>query len=914
MDIQFRINLSGILKAGLLPAAVTMGLLFLCHTSVYAQTVSKAELLEKEFKDKHEIYWQQKSRALMSDMAMKEKVLLQLIRNISAELKARGTDAILNDELSYYRVFPDPDIMIREYSEELDRLLKIAAETKHMERFFEQYPDSPWQHALISLRARVLSNFEEDGELQTLLPLNDRFRNFPHADSLADEYLQEVVRIGVILDELSELQVRAREENIEVSFQIEQLQRSIVQNLDKRILAVIGYDSFAAERSTTIGEFFKEWKALQYAEYSRDLTAYQIIKNTLLTTGSVAERDRMLERDFEDALVNYSNGDTELAAIQLTTILDNYSKYSDNLDSVHFYRAESYFARLLYQQAEKDYAAVVRNFPDTDHLGDSLFRLMLISEKSGQTAAVFSYYNLFKSWPVVAPELASDCHYLAGYVYLNDSKFEEAQDALSNISEDSNHFWKGRYLSAIILVNQDDTTAAIAAFEELADKSPADIKNKAQLKLGYLAYEMGHYGEALSYFKQVSPRFENFDQGLLASAWTSFKQKNYEQTVSYIDQLAENHIGSNATYEALMLSAHNKKLLNLQEPAERDLRYVSRSGRASDLSERYHAERNLVVSQLNDLDRMEGVVIEQKDKLMYNFISQLRSQLQNALLGFEYHGTTGSVVYEELQNERKKILIQIDELEQVIFEAEANDNKEVAERAAIQRARLIRVLEVYKPESVAKVNYLSDYPLATKEGTANYQNEVLSKLMHESADERRKIQETLQTARLLQDKAASGADHLAAETDLAIVENDLSGLAVETSQLQVWLAENQVEIIETDFDRLADFSGFGLSNLTFIAMDDRASTISNLSFNISRINLLMQERSAEIEWKKMEHERELQRLEKEQRQEALNIKKQDRTRYFEELYFDKEEREIEEKQEKKTEAEAQEKTEKKEPR
>ena len=46
------------------------------------------------------------------------------------------------------------------------------------------------------------------------------------------------------------------------------------------------------------------------------------------------------------------------------------------------------------------------------------------------------------------------------------------------------------------------------------------------------------------------------------------------------------------------------------------------------------------------------------------------------------------------------------------------------------------MLEVYKPESVAKVNYLSDYPLATKEGTANYQNQVLSKLMSESAAER----------------------------------------------------------------------------------------------------------------------------------------------------------------------------------
>ena len=102
----------------------------------------------------------------MSDMVIKEKVLLRLVRNITAELKARGKDAILNDELSYYRVFPDPDIVIKEYSKELDRLLKVAAETEDMERFFEQYPDSPWQEALLSLRRQVLSNFEEDGELK----------------------------------------------------------------------------------------------------------------------------------------------------------------------------------------------------------------------------------------------------------------------------------------------------------------------------------------------------------------------------------------------------------------------------------------------------------------------------------------------------------------------------------------------------------------------------------------------------------------------------------------------------------------------------------------------------------------------------------------------------------------------------
>ena len=73
MNIQFRKFLSGILKAGFISFAVPLGFLLMCHTAIYAQTVSKSEFFENEFKNKHEIYWQQKNRALMSDMAMKER-------------------------------------------------------------------------------------------------------------------------------------------------------------------------------------------------------------------------------------------------------------------------------------------------------------------------------------------------------------------------------------------------------------------------------------------------------------------------------------------------------------------------------------------------------------------------------------------------------------------------------------------------------------------------------------------------------------------------------------------------------------------------------------------------------------------------------------------------------------------------
>ena len=48
-------------------------------------------------------------------------------------------------------------------------------------------------------------------------------------------------------------------------------------------------------------------------------------------------------------------------------------------------------------------------------------------------------------------------------------------------------------------------------------------------------------------------------------------------------------------------------------------------------------------------------------------------------------------------------------------------------------------------------------------------------------------------------------------------------------------------------------------------------------------------------------------------QEELNLKKQERRKYFEELYFNRDEREIEETQEKESEAETQEKAEKESP-
>ncbi|MFQ5676338.1 MAG: tol-pal system YbgF family protein, partial [bacterium] len=517
-------------------------------------------------------------------------------------------------------------------------------------------------------------------------------------------------------------------------------------------------------------------------------------------------------------------------------------------------------------------------------------RLMQISEENGEKAAFYNYYQLFKSLLVFNENLANDCHYLAAYVYLRDSRFDEAEAALSLIPEESDRYLKARYLQGLILVNQNDYDGAIELYEEISKKGDEEFRSKALLQLGYLHYETGQYKQALACFNQVSPESYYADRALLAAAWANFNQKKYDKAIDYVDYLVENYSSSETSYEAMMLSAHNKKLLNQNVPASRDLSFISNSSKALELSKRYYAERDLIVSQLNDLDRLEEEVIEQHNQSMYNFISELRFKLENALRRFEFHGTADGIMYEELQNERKAILEQIGELERIIAEAHANGNRDIARQAAQQRMRLVKALEVYQDRPFS-VDYFSDYPLAVNEGATLYQKEVQTKLLSESAKEKQKIMASLSTIASMRAGLQHDPEHRAIGTDLAVLESQLNDLATEVSQVSSWFGENQIDLLETDFNSYADFSGFGLSNSTFSAIDATEEKISRLSQNINYIGSLIEEWQGELEQRELAQKKRIELEARKRFQGKIEAEKQDKEQYFKKNYFDESERE-----------------------
>jgi tetratricopeptide (TPR) repeat protein len=452
-----------------------------------------------------------------------------------------------------------------------------------------------------------------------------------------------------------------------------------------------------------------------------------------------------------------------------------------------------------------------------------------------------------------------------------------------------------RYLLGIVLVNQQDFANAIEIFEDLIDEESYPwtapqttfIQNNSLLKLAYIRYELGEYQLALNYFSKVSPGFSGYDKSLLGAAWANFKLGNYPQTIENVNQLLQDYLASNYTYEALILSAHSKNLLKQQDSALQDYRYVATAQRVLELSDFYNNERKLILDQLTEVEQIEEEILERGDKDLYEVTSQIRDHLHKMLLQFQHRSGTGDSVFEGFVTERDSILQQIEYLDNIIAQASETSETDVANAAYQQRERLMKVLEVFQADSsIHNTNYFIEYPLATKEGTVKYRMAILSDLVQQIDNERRRIRDNLERAERLQGKNAYYTANLNAKFDLEILENELKHLKHRSSQLQAWLVDNQVQDLNTNFDKWADLSGFGISEITFQNIKERDERISDLSTNINSINQILQERRKSLEQKLVELDEQIEQIEEKLRKQKIENEKKKTESYFNESYFD----------------------------
>jgi hypothetical protein len=905
------------------------------------------------YDERLKFYLDQKTRDHLVEMAARERLLLETIKNLALEIKQRGAAGASRDDAGFNLIYGDMQRMVADYSAELDAIVAILDEIQALSQTLDQEKRHDLLEQFGDLKDRLVAVIdsrtlykksmgtttyksglmrEYNVEVDSLLRMYNRLEKFertasarsdssavrmarqqkqklqtilatsnsetPEGPKVTSAYLNEVDEILKLLTELDKLERPTATRSLDTAIAAEQLRRELISHLDKNLMALLGFPNYAGNRPT-LEDAFQNWRVKQIAAYEVRRTKYAIVEKNLLETGTAKERSRMLNRELMDALLNYVSERYDVAVIQLDKIMEGYKPYFSNWEAVRFYRTECLYARSIFAEATGAYEQLLRDYPAGKFRDVILLRLLTMAHHLNQTEPFFAYYRrLESSSPAAQAKILERARYLAGYYQLKLGNHGAADSTLRLISAGGKYAQAARYLRGIAQANRGNFNSAMALFKEAAGSEAlpwsgaqqTSIRNHALLRSGYLHYERGEYAEALKYFDQVSRGAEEREQSMLGKAWALVKQDSVNGAVAQLRTLTQGNLMSDYVYEALVLSAHCKRMLSQPEAAMRDLRYVTSARGILELSRDYNEERNQIVAQMNELGHMEQEALEHQDRSLYDLVSKARQSLQATLVSFNFRGPQGNLRSEEYAEERRTVLNQLQQLDEVIANAQTMGLDDVLQEAVSRRNRLIKTLETYRADqSLQAVNYIVEYPAAIRESGAEYRREVIGNLAAHLASEQERVSANIDSLHELTARSGRGTAKLA--LDLKILQEDFDNLKTRVDRFQTWLASYKIEAARSNFDQWADYSGFELSDLAFQEIEQREQKIASASQNLSSIQGLLETRRTELETFLKQIDTEMKSIEEEIVAEQIRLDKLEHEKYFENVYFDKTEAE-----------------------
>ena len=909
-----------------------------------------------DYANRLSFYLNRLSKTYLLEMADQEAALLQMIKSIRLELRGRKKHGFKGKDAGFAPLYRDMEKNVLDYTQELNQIVSLIGDVEVLKRtlarekrfgmagLFSSLKDSLvylldnknlhnkipeandhiteiLKDYSVQVDTLLLSSSMRPGEAQAgargtknqqfirkinslqkkvLSHLEKNENGKRDAESkLAQRYFEEANQLVELLDELSGLQNQIFKADKNVSRNTEEVRKTILGNLDERVQLLLGQEAILVD-SVALSDMFHRWRNTRVGVYQAKYHEYLVIKNALLKSASTGQRKRMLERDITDALLAYAEEKFSQAELQFNRILADYKNYFEKFDAVQFYRAESQFARLHYEQAYHNYVALLESLPDSQFRDELYLRTITISQiMSWHDRFISHYQNYLKHEASINSKIRNRINYIAGYTFLESRKRAKAAEALEKIDKKSRYFLPGLYLQAITKANQGKYDTAIGLFETIVGMKNwpwskyqlAIIRNNAMLRLGLIHYERQNFDQALAIFQKISKGVDNRDQLLISAAWASMKSGDYDQTITSVNKLFSTHLTSSYTYEALVLAAHCKRLLNQPDDALKDLRYVTNARGVLELANQHTGEREHILQQLDELESLETEALNMQDKSLFKVIAEVRKSGMKRLATLGRGGVEGANLFDGLENEKQEIYKQIRELDQVMSAAGKAGKNNVLSKAKKRRERLVRTLISYQSEKAGKKsNFFKDFPLASREGSSKYQKRILQDMLRSMQVEKQRVQQNLAKITALIEKDPKASTYI----DLTALKTDLAHLEDRIDRLQTWLTTYRFEEVKTNFDHWADFSGFGMSDITINEINSRQKQIGEYAENVISIDRLMAIRKAELENRLQEFDKEMEKIRLGLEKEYLKLKKLEKENFFKTKYFDTTTSEVEE--------------------
>ena len=721
--------------------------------------------------------------------------------------------------------------LLKEYGDEVHQLLRIF---QKLERYEDLAKETNNQTALKEIdreKRQILSAFDSQVS--------------PSSNSVEARYFREMESLVGLLHELDQFRTRVSPDQEDILFKIDALKEEILSSTDRHLLRVLGYNDFPLLPSESkFDEFVEEWKATQIFNYKINLTRVRLLRNQLIRQSDLKELNRMFRRDLADALISYQREEYPLAELQFRELLKEYPFH--DVEDITYNLSEIYMAQGKYEKAKREFWQVIHKFPRSRFVNASYFKIMLITEALHQEEQYFQAYQALEARYRGKPkdDIFEKAHYLTGFVYYEKEKYDKAIEALRVIPDASPFALSAQFLMGSCYAGKQQYRSAakifrgvIAKAEKATDNPRANlIKNNALLKMGMIYYENNEPKEALAYFNRIASGEKAYQSALIGKAWAEYREGKIKYSVEDLDQLFWNFMSSSYVYEAKLLSAHCNRMMGNPDVAARDVRYVENAKKALRILRGKNKEREMVAQRLAELDKIQEDALKRGDRLRFQEVLYLKKKFRRIMENTYPSGKPGFYVLDEFNQEKQRLEDLVADLETYQKIVKKLGYLDLVSSIGQTKRRLLAILGSYRPDRWGSdTDFLSNYPFLQKQSMEQYRKQVIKRMLKEIKSELKKINNDQKQVALLVENARKKQD-MGGLVRLDFQAENLEGLSDRLEEYLVFL-NGELDNSEDDAVRYyADFSGFGISDMDFVRLQNIDEKIKTYYDYIDLIN------------------------------------------------------------------------------
>ncbi|MCK5147087.1 hypothetical protein KAR48_10050 [bacterium] len=719
-------------------------------------------------------YMQMKKEEFLFNLLPKEKFLLFLVQNVSAEMDKRKAEGGNLEALGINELTTPEDKKIQEYRDELNQTLDLMDEIARLERVAKQRVDIETLEALSLLKTRV----------REILELNNPGVDIPETSSTTT-----IESDSPIVDEPTPLS------------------------------------------DEVLNDIYEQWRLNRILQYKMKHTQYEFLRLRLLRTANPRQQERMFRRALKKALEIYSSGDLEFSRIVLSDLI---TVYNDGrlLDDVKYFVAEAAYGLNRLDEALAGYQRIENDHPQSEYAARGLVKQIYIKYIYSKYNSIPPLYNrLLLQRSLLSEEDYGRVSYLVGYTHFRTGEYVESMSALANVPAGTGYFYPSIYLSAACYTNMGKDDLAIPIYERLVNENTAvatspvliQIQNNSLLKLGLIYYEKGSNEKAISCFNRVSASSNQYDLNLMARAWSAYKSGRPGEALRDVEAVLESSVLSGYMYEAKVLAASSKELLGQSGAAIDDLKSVVLA-KHGDTDDKLN-ENKRIGSGVTDFEKSQQSALTQRNKKIFDELEHIRKFFQLAPGGdSELSGQR------QFDRERRMLEGQVSGLDKLEREARQRGNQAALNRIRQLRSNALEALGDHEGKFAFTPDDPMLDPLIQRLGLDEYFRYMFRSLLTETMREKEAtLSELVQTEAIL--NQAKNTDNFDATLDAEIRKEELNDYYARLNQYEVWLRENTPEELSVDLDRWASFSGYGISAINF----NRIKEIENRMLHVSRV-------------------------------------------------------------------------------